>query len=92
MVHVSKTMRRELRSAIETNDALRISLLSGTVKWLVNKGRLDPEHFLEFQIQELPVLAYLYYVRDFLLDIYPEVYSSSFLISKTDTERDVFRK
>lgn len=72
--HEVETYRLELRSAVETNGPLRNSLLINARRWLKKRGRVEAEEFIEFQIQELPVLIDVYYNKGFLVDIYPGYY------------------
>lgn len=64
-------LRSEMVAGLEKNELLRASLLKNAIEWLSRFGRVGPEHFLNFQIQEIPVLTYLYYYCDYLIDIYP---------------------
>ena len=64
-------MREELRKALEESTELKEELLHFAIQWLKKNGRVNPEDFLEFQIQEIPVLTNIYYHHNFLVDIYP---------------------
>jgi hypothetical protein len=56
---------------VSNSDQFRDCLLSNAIAWLKSKGMLDPEEFLEFQVQEFPVLMDLYYGQGYLVDLYP---------------------
>lgn len=64
-------LRTEFRVAVENSELFRDGLLRNAITWLRSLGRFDAEEFLEFQIQELPVLSDLYYRQGYLVDLYP---------------------
>lgn len=64
-------IREEFRKAIVGNERLRENLIKYAIEWLHKKGRVDPENFLEFQIQEIPILINIYYNYGYLIDVYP---------------------
>lgn len=68
---VIKRIRDEFSESISVNNTLRKQLMEQALSWLEKTGRVDEESFLNFQIQEIPVLIYLYYFEDWLIDIYP---------------------
>src|SRR5205085_2261514 len=54
-------LRSEFRSAVATSESFRDGLLKNATEWLRHRGDSEPEEFLEFQIQEFPVLLDIYY-------------------------------
>ena len=63
--------RDEIENAVRTVPEFRNDIIQNAVVWLEKMGHVNSEYFLNFQIQELPVLFYFYYVQMFLIDIYP---------------------
>lgn len=66
-----RQFRDEIENAVRTVPEFRRNIIQNAVVWLQEKGRANSEYFLKFQIQELPVLFYFYYVQMYLIDIYP---------------------
>ncbi len=63
-------LRDELSAAIHKDDALRDELIQNIRAWC-GLHACAPDHFLGFQLSEIPVLMDLYYRQGFLSDIYP---------------------
>jgi hypothetical protein len=62
---------QELRLAVDEYPILRERLLDQAFEKLKGVGFLGAEYFINFQLEEIPVLVYLYYVEGYLMDIYP---------------------
>jgi hypothetical protein len=64
-------LRRELRRGIARSPELREELMSEAVHRVKNLGQVPNEYFLNFMIEEIPVLAFVYYAHGYLIDVYP---------------------
>jgi len=64
-------LRKELKSACAADYNLKYSLLTETANRIHRNGFVTPEFFLNFLLQEIPILCFLYYSLNYLIDVYP---------------------